>query len=363
MLCGRAGGMCEFEGCNKRLFYDNVTLAEFNNSFVAHIIASSENGPRGDAKLSPEMSDKIENLMLMCADHHKLIDNNETGPRDYPVSKLRKMKKDHEEKMDKICELFNTPETEIVLFSSPIKGKDEVDIDYKKAVQAVVPTKRPASNYGTCLRTSSPFEYRTSQYWEDCCTSLEIQCQRSILTPYKNKYLSRFSIFSIAPIPLIIKLGEIIGDKIPCDIYQKTREPDTWKWQSKELTNSFDIKRECNNNKNNKVALIVALTSDISIDRINEVGEFEETYKISAINKGVDCIKSLPDLSAFWHLYQKVCDEILDRNGRNCEIQLFPAVPVSVAFEIGRRYMKKVYPRIKVFDECNGFFETIVIGG
>ena len=38
ILCGKAAGMCEFEGCNKRLFYDNVTLAEFNNAFVAHIV-------------------------------------------------------------------------------------------------------------------------------------------------------------------------------------------------------------------------------------------------------------------------------------------------------------------------------------
>ena len=38
MLCGKAAGMCEFEGCGKRLFYDNVTLSEFNNAFVAHII-------------------------------------------------------------------------------------------------------------------------------------------------------------------------------------------------------------------------------------------------------------------------------------------------------------------------------------
>jgi len=24
ILCGKAAGMCEFEGCNKRLFYDNL---------------------------------------------------------------------------------------------------------------------------------------------------------------------------------------------------------------------------------------------------------------------------------------------------------------------------------------------------
>lgn len=102
MLCSKAAGMCEFEGCNKRLFFDGVTLAEFNNAYVAHIVASSIEGPRGDETLSPLLSDKLENLMLMCADHHKLIDNPTTGPRDYPVERLKEMKRVHEEKIEKV---------------------------------------------------------------------------------------------------------------------------------------------------------------------------------------------------------------------------------------------------------------------
>ena len=92
--------MCEFEGCNKRLFYDGVTLSNFNNAYVAHIVASSANGPRGDKVLSPQLSDKLENLMLMCADHHKLID---TNVDEYPIERLKAMKVAHEEKLDRIC--------------------------------------------------------------------------------------------------------------------------------------------------------------------------------------------------------------------------------------------------------------------
>lgn len=70
--------MCQFQGCNKRLFYDNISLSEFNNSFVAHIVPASPDGPRGDNIKSYILSDKIENLMLMCSDHHSLIDKPET---------------------------------------------------------------------------------------------------------------------------------------------------------------------------------------------------------------------------------------------------------------------------------------------
>lgn len=65
MLCSKSAGMCEFEGCNKRLFFDGITLSKFNNAYVAHIIASSAEGPRGDKTLSPLLSDKLENLMLI----------------------------------------------------------------------------------------------------------------------------------------------------------------------------------------------------------------------------------------------------------------------------------------------------------
>ena len=36
ILCGKAAGMCEFEGCNKRLFYDGVTLSKFNILSIAN---------------------------------------------------------------------------------------------------------------------------------------------------------------------------------------------------------------------------------------------------------------------------------------------------------------------------------------
>ena len=78
---------------------------------------------------------------------------------------------------------------------------------------------------------------------------------------------------------------------------------------------------------------------------------------------GVDCIKSNEDLSNFWHLYQETMEEILNEFSQECEINLFPAMPVSACFEVGRRYMKKTYPKVKVYEEYNGYFESIQLGG
>ena len=363
MLCSKAAGMCEFEGCDKRLFFDGVTLSKFNNAYVAHIVASSANGPRGDQTLSPLLSDKLENLMLMCADHHKLIDAPQTGPRNYPIERLKRMKRMHEEKIEKFCNLFNVPKTEIVCFTSLIKGVTDITIDYNLAAKAVLPNKQPASSYGINLQVKSVYPYSSKEYWNDCYMQLKSSFDLYMKNPIIQRGNADFSVFSVAPIPLIIKLGELIGDKLPCDVYQKTRFPDTWEWQAKELTNKFTVEKEKTTVTNGVIALNISLTNDVNNDRIFSVGEYECVYKIKAEKNGVDCIKSVKDLSAFWHTYQNVLDEILNTHGTGFQIHLFPVMPVSAAFEVGRRYMLNTHPSITIFDENNGFFETLKMGG
>ena len=362
ILCGKAAGMCEFEGCNKRLFYDGVTLSKFNNAYVAHIVASSAKGPRGDKVKSPQLSDKLENLMLMCADHHKLIDIPSTGPRDYPVERLTEMKRAHEEKVEMLCNLFNVPKTEIVCFTSPVNGVTAVNIDYDLAAKAVLPNKQPASSYGVNINVKSVYTYSSKEYWDDCFRQLNHYFNMYMNNPIIQNGKADFSVFPIAPIPLIVKLGELIGDKLPCDIYQKTRFPETWEWQSQNLTNNFTVNVSKTDIANRMIALNISLTDDINNDRIYAVGEYEAIYKIKADITGVDCIKSVDDLSAFWHTYQEVVNEILNVFGSECQIHLFSAMPVSAAFEVGRRFMLNTYPCITIFDENNGFIETLKIG-
>jgi len=73
-LWGTAAGRCQYEGCNKPLWLDTLTKYEFNVAYIAHIIADSPDGPRGDPELSFKLKADISNLMLMCDEHHRLID-------------------------------------------------------------------------------------------------------------------------------------------------------------------------------------------------------------------------------------------------------------------------------------------------
>src|SRR3989338_11489986 len=70
----KSAGRCEFLGCNKPLWKDGLTIKEDNYSHIAHIVAWTPGGPRGDEILSPKLAKDFLNLMLVCFDHSKLLD-------------------------------------------------------------------------------------------------------------------------------------------------------------------------------------------------------------------------------------------------------------------------------------------------
>ncbi len=61
-----SGGRCEFSGCNNYIWRDGLTLQEDNFAEMAHIIAQSSDGPRGNKKLSLHQAIDFENLIMLC---------------------------------------------------------------------------------------------------------------------------------------------------------------------------------------------------------------------------------------------------------------------------------------------------------
>lgn len=97
MLWGRAAGRCAHPECRISLFFDeadagNPTLVGEN----CHIIAESDNGPRADPNLPVSSRNSYNNLILLCRNHHRIIDDPNNGERDYSVARLQQMKLDHE---------------------------------------------------------------------------------------------------------------------------------------------------------------------------------------------------------------------------------------------------------------------------
>lgn len=94
ILCLMSGNVCAFPGCDRRLVEpgtdadDPAVLGE-----MAHIVGEKRRGPRGTGEMPLSERNSHTNLVLLCGDHHKLIDSQ---PNAYSVPVLRAMKSDHE---------------------------------------------------------------------------------------------------------------------------------------------------------------------------------------------------------------------------------------------------------------------------
>ena len=88
-LYGKSGNKCAFPGCNEPIFEEDGILT----GECCHIEAFSPGGARYNTITSANEKNVENNLILLCARHHKIID---AAPEKFTVECLKEIKKQHE---------------------------------------------------------------------------------------------------------------------------------------------------------------------------------------------------------------------------------------------------------------------------
>jgi hypothetical protein len=92
ILWARSGNRCAI--CRQELV--NQTINHDGEAIIGeecHIVAREINGPRGDSPLPIDERDKPANLILLCRNHHKEVDDQ---PESFTVEFLKEIKLEHE---------------------------------------------------------------------------------------------------------------------------------------------------------------------------------------------------------------------------------------------------------------------------
>jgi len=363
LLWAKSAGRCEFDGCNKLLWQDGVTKIEMDFADVAHIIGDRPGGPRGNPVLSAEYCSDISNLMLMCMEHHRMIDR---ITKTYSDDVLRQMKKVHEERMERLTEI-KPDKTSHVLIYSGIVGKHQPKIDYREAWLAMAPEWYPSSKLPIELGlTNSSFQDTEDEFWGIEEKNLERLFNAKIKPLiYSEKETNHFSIFAFADQPLLIKLGTLFSDIYPAEVYQRHREPATWEWLPGPETFQYIIEEPNTREKN--VALNLSLSATIDSSRIKRLFDEQEysEWKITIENPHNDFLRSKAQLQMFRVEFRRLLDKIKAKHGEDATLHVFSAVPVSVAVEIGRVWQPKADLPMVIYDQnrkLTGFAKTLIIG-
>jgi hypothetical protein len=95
-LFALSGNRCAFPKCQAPMALDETLVGE-----VGHIKGKQPGAARYDRAQTPAERHAYENLILLCAPHHTVIDDDEEA---YTVERLRKMKAEHEARATPISE-------------------------------------------------------------------------------------------------------------------------------------------------------------------------------------------------------------------------------------------------------------------
>lgn len=353
LVWGRAAGRCQFKNCRKPLDHDLLSgQFDFNSAYLAHIVASSPNGARGDCLRSHKLADDPGNIMLMCDAHHRIIDGKQTR-EDYPEQLLLEWKKEHEEWVDLVLSSGPDSRSHILQFSAPI-GPNETAVPFDDCVKAIVPDRSPAEKRPNEIKVKGMHFKDTDQtYWDVQPRVLRDGIAQKIRGRFESSDIRHLSIFGLAPIPLLMELGRLVSDISDVDVYERHREPAQWKWPEDGAEVNFCRTKGREGPKH--VALKLSVTSHISDDRItNAIGNNVSIWEISSDPQTQGVIRHKSDLSRYRSIVRSTLDEIKNVHGMDVRLSVFPAIPVSCAVEFGRVWQPKAHPIAEIFDQVQG---------
>jgi hypothetical protein len=346
------------------LWRDALTQFEFNIAYIAHIVADKQDGPRGDAVRSEQLKVDLSNLMLLCDEHHRLIDKIDVAG--HPEERLQRMKRDHEHRMELLTGITPERQTEILMYGANV-GMHASPLSFVKAAAAVIPDRYPANATGTVLGMSgSEIRDHDPEFWHLEEAHLKRRYAEQVKPQLQDGTIRHLSVFAIAPQPLLIQLGFLLSDIPAADVFQLHREPPDWKWQPDGAPLQFAVEQPAAPFDTDP-ALILSLSASVDPTRVRDiVGPRAPIWIVTIPKPHNDFLKSLNQLREFRVAFRSLLDQIKRTHGEKATIHFFPAVPVAIAVECGRVLMPKADLPIRIYDQnrkLGGFSFALEING
>jgi len=361
LLYVRAGGRCEFDGCNEYVLSHQLTHKTINLGQMAHIIAFSEDGPRGngDGEKRPVDINNVENLMLLCHRCHKLIDDH---PKEYSRETLVNYKKAHEERILWLTSASPDRQTSVVILKSKI-GDQIVKLSRAEIHEAVSP-RYPASRAGTEIDLSEIKDVG-DDFYSVAAKRIKHKIERIVSDVVEEEKTNHISFFALAPMPLLAYAGNLLGNKIPTDLFQRHRDSENWTWKTEGKLAEYKFEQIRQGTDDDKVILILSLSGKIHLEKLPaEIVEGANIYEITLNNSALapTFLRQKQDLAAFKDIYQLALREIGSNHGKLEKLHLFPAVPAPIAVLCGRELMPKIDPILVIYDDdkCHGGYRMIL---
>ncbi|WP_105979199.1 SAVED domain-containing protein [Bacillus paralicheniformis] len=336
------GGVCSFEGCNKRLM--ESSSGDLTNAGIkAHIIGHAENSARHEYMeaydYTQETLEDISNLMLMCYYHSKLIDDEHTRDQ-FPPDRLFKMKKEHEEKVSSWS--YDRKKKSIALIHKRMGGPIS-DIEFDNEAPYILLD---------AVEDQTEFNDFTLEGWERGKKSNE-ELYGQFLRKIKEKDADVGEVFPLSPIPLLIHLGSLLTDTVPYSIYQFNRETQLWVSDNSGVNKDFTLTvsqdiRDCED-----LAILVSVSGVVKLKSVEEtLGKDFDFISFEVNDPGLKRILYKEDVVNIQSKIKEDVEKLFQKYDYE-KIHLFYAGPAGLAIEIGRGINPNIWSAVCLYQYNN----------
>lgn len=331
----KSAGRCEL--CNKDLTVAYLSRGQFNNySQMAHIVAYSENGPRAVEFASKD--DSYENLMLLCHDCHKTIDDH---PSEFNIVYLRNAKQEHCDRVRKALDMLTNEQYVLIEYSSTVSRNNE-----RICRDGVCAALCDANLFCTDRIVILEDRNDESKY---LIKTLKQNFDKRIRSEWNDGKSPKYCIFAFGPMYCLIKLGSFFSNyKNEIKIAIKTRK----QWILTETTESlkYIVNEPDNVVLSNEVVLEVNISAPSNASEIEKYFPDMDKWSITVSKPGINIVTDLADVRSFGNTVTETLDRILRKYPNGTVIHVIPRMCNALAVQFGISVMSKVHTMVKVYD-------------
>ncbi|MCG9057112.1 SAVED domain-containing protein [Laribacter hongkongensis] len=356
-----AGGRCMYRGCSEDLGRTTLTTKAARIGYLAHIVASDPDGPRGNSTTSHALSNDPENIMLMCDAHHRLIDRiDEDG---HSAELLREMRRERSRMVRNALDGLAYPRAQALALFGNVANIPTVASERSMREAMYGRRLAPLPDIAHVFRRTQRDDRLSPDFWDQALHEHEPDFRELVRRvggqPAGNGGINHdtLAVFPFHSVPLLVLCGRIVGEACPIEVFQYHRHRNTWQWDPC-ATPLPSLAFQVSNHpptQSDEVLLSLELTALIDERAIpnaiaGRVRNGEMPWvRVTARQPDGACIGHPDDLEQFTTVARTALRLIQD-GMRPSRVHLLGVSPVSTLFRFGQLLQAGHHPAYVVYD-------------
>ena len=354
--------------CNRRLIDDGYTGVGVSVGQLAHIVgwSAASGSPRGADDLPLDERDEEANLMLLCHDQHRVIDDHSMW-NVFDADTLRSMKRRHEQRIEQLTAIADDDKTTVLRVIGSIRGSSVSASPQSVAKALLADCRFPdyallgVDELEVDLRPVPGEDPAGPSYWEAACDTIADRL-RLLRARVDREAVRHISVFAFARIPLLVALGSMLDDTIPTAVYAKRRGDDEgWGWDPGAETVTFEFAQLRSGSDPLKVAVVFSISGSVDLNRLpTSIDNTVTVYEVRPVGAtpSPDVLTTADALDHFTRSWRALLAQTERTHPGLSSLNVFPAVPVTAAVALGRAPMRDVHPPLRIYDRtADGRYE------